>query len=159
MTPTIRIAALALSMTILWPPNVEGGARHRTDGPDNSVPAREECVVRWEKTPGDAPSLTAVSREACINQAQLAVEQPPLTVESIRRGPGGPHAISSRAEYCQFIPYKMHLKSPRQEQEVLVLSNRRSGPVLQRPVCPGDGSCGGFGTRIPGRSRLLPPRR
>ena len=111
MTPTIRIAALALSMTILWPPNVEGGARHRTDGPDNSVPAREECVVRWEKTPGDAPSLTAVSREACINQAQLAVEQPPLTVESIRRGPGGPHAISSRAEYCQFIPYKMHLKS------------------------------------------------
>ena len=99
-------------MTILWPPSVEGHTRSRRDGPDNSAPARQECVVRWEKTGGDAPSLTAVSREACINQAQLVVEQPPLTAESIRRGPGGPHAISGReSEYCQFIPYKMHLKS------------------------------------------------
>ena len=113
MQSTIRIATLALSMTLLWPSGVaEGNERHRRDAPEDGTRASQSCVVQFERTQRDAPSLTAVSREACIDQAHLAGDQPLLTADSIRRGPGGPHAISSHGlEYCRFIPYKMHLKS------------------------------------------------
>ena len=112
MQSTIRVVALVLGLTILWPSGAEGSERHRRNEPDEGTRASQACVVRWEKTQGGALSLTAVSWEACIDQAYLAGEQPPLTAESILRGPGGPHAISSHEpEYCRFIPYKMHLKN------------------------------------------------
>ena len=106
MRSTIRVAALVVSMSVLWPPSAEG---HENN--EGRVGDKEECVVRWTETTGDTLSLTTANRQACLNQARLAGEQPSLTVNSIRRGPGGEQAISSsQPQHCEFIPYKMHLK-------------------------------------------------
>ena len=103
MQSTIRVAALVVSMTMLWPLDAHGSEGRRDEGTD-------ACVAQWAKTKGDTPSLTTASREVCLSQARLAGEQPALTIDGIRRGPGGTQALSSsEPQHCEFIPYKMHL--------------------------------------------------
>ncbi len=107
MRSTIRVATLVISMTVLWPPSAHGDEGRGAVAGDQAP-----CVAQWTRTTGDALSLETASREACIDQARLADEQPSLSVDAIRRGPGGAHAFSHvEPVYCEFIPYKMHLKS------------------------------------------------
>jgi hypothetical protein len=91
MNAHIVIATVALSALLLVP----------------STAAAKDCVV----PPGE-DGMTEELRQQCIDNASIASRQPDLDPEAIRRGPGGPAAIAmDKPIYCQFIPYKMHLKS------------------------------------------------
>jgi hypothetical protein len=82
----------------------------RRDGPP-PVETADDCIVQVVSTEGRGSSWRSVSREACLARAYLAGDQPPLTVEMIKRGPGGPPAVAGATqEHCSFIPYDMNLK-------------------------------------------------
>src|SRR3954452_3178842 len=79
---------------------------------DGPAPAgtSHECVVQVASDAG-RPAWRSVSREACLARAYLAADQPPTTIEMLRRAAGEPLTISDPApEHCAFIPYNMQLK-------------------------------------------------
>jgi hypothetical protein len=103
---TIRIAVLLVGLSGV---PLSADTEHRDEGrtPDPG----KDCIVQVVSIGGGGTARRAVSREACLERAHLAGDQPPLTIELIKRGPGGPSAISSAApEHCSFIPYNMQLK-------------------------------------------------
>lgn len=107
MPTIIRIAVLLVGLCAV-PVRADSGRRY--DSPPPVDPARD-CIVQVVSTEGRHTTWRSVSRETCLAQAHLAGDQPALTVEMIRRGPGGLVAMAAGAqEHCSFIPYKMHLK-------------------------------------------------
>lgn len=107
MSTTIRIAVLFVGLCAV---PLRAGIEHRHDS-SPPADASTDCIVQAESTRGRGAAWRSVSREACLERAHLAGDQPPLTVETIRRGPGGPLAISGATpEHCSFIPYDMRLK-------------------------------------------------
>ncbi len=106
MPTTIRIAVLLIGLSAV---PLRGDIEHREDGPTR-VDVSQDCIVQVLSTEGRT-AWRSVSREACLARAHLAEDQPTLTTEMIRRGPGGPLAISAATpEHCSFIPYDMRLK-------------------------------------------------
>jgi hypothetical protein len=106
MRTSICIAVLFVGVTVAPQAHLE----HRDDSP-RRVDTSSACIVQAVPAQGRAASSRAVSREACLARAHLAGDQPLLTVEAIRRGPGGPTALSGDPEeHCAFIPYNMQLK-------------------------------------------------
>jgi hypothetical protein len=107
MRTTIRIAVLLVGLSVV---SLRADADHRDDGPA-PIDTSKGCIVQNVSRNGGGTAWRTVSREACIARAQLAGDQPELTIEMIKRGPGGPSAISGATpEYCSFIPYDMQLK-------------------------------------------------
>ena len=107
MPTTIRIAVLLVGLCAV---PLRADIEHRDDSPP-PVDTSKDCIVQVVSTEGRGTAWRSVSREACLARAHLAGDQPPLTTEMIRRGPGGPLAISGATpEHCSFIPYNMHLK-------------------------------------------------
>ena len=103
MTSNIRIAVLLVGLCA-----VPLGADIQSSPP---VDTSEDCIVHVVSTEGQGTAWRSLSREACLAQARLAGDQPPLTVETIKRGPGGPSTIvAGTPEHCSFIPYDMRLK-------------------------------------------------
>lgn len=97
MNATIRTALLLVGFSVV--PLTAG------------IETADDCIVQNVSGEGRGTSWRSVSREACLAGAHLAGDQPPLTVETIKRGPAGPPAGAGPAtEYCSFIPYDMHLK-------------------------------------------------
>jgi hypothetical protein len=107
MSTIIRIAALIVGLCAV---PLRADVERRIDSPPPVDPIKD-CIVQVVSTEGGA-SWRSLSREACLERAHLAGDQPPLTVETIRRGPAGPLAMAGAAqEHCSFIPYKMQLKA------------------------------------------------
>jgi hypothetical protein len=107
MRTTIRIAVLLVGLGAV---PLRADAEPRDDGRTPPDPSKD-CIVQVVSTDGRGTAWRTVSREACLARAHLAGDQPPLTIELIRRGPGGPLAISGATpEHCSFIPYDMQLK-------------------------------------------------
>ena len=106
MPTIIRIAVLLVGLCAV---PLRADIERRDDSPRPVDPSMD-CLVQVVSTEGRDTSWRSLSREACLARAHLAGDQPPLTVEMIRRGPGGPLAIAGATEHCAFIPYKMHLK-------------------------------------------------
>jgi hypothetical protein len=107
MRATIRVTTQLVSLIVLS----AGAAAERRDNPPTPMGVRDDCVVQIVTTDGHGTTWRTASREACLARAQLAGDQPALTVEDIRRGPGGALALSSTTpEHCIFIPYNMALK-------------------------------------------------
>src|SRR5688572_27168880 len=107
MRTTIRIAVLLVGLSGV---PLRADPEPRNDG-RTPADASKDCIVQVVSTEGRGTSWRAVSREACLARAHLAGDQPALTIEMIRRGPGGPLAISGATpEHCSFIPYNMQLK-------------------------------------------------
>jgi hypothetical protein len=107
MRTFIRIAVLLAGVS-----GVSLDAHTETrDKPATPVDPSKDCIVQFVSGEGRGTAWRAVSREACLAQAHLAGDQPPLTIEMIRRGPGGSFAIPAPApQHCSFIPYDMQLK-------------------------------------------------
>lgn len=106
MPITIRIAVLLIGLyAVPLRADIEPG-----DDSPPPVDPRKDCIVRVVSTEGRGTAWRSVSRETCLAGAHLAGDQPPLTIETIRRGPGGSLASTGATEYCSFIPYNMHLK-------------------------------------------------
>ena len=106
MNATIRIAALLVGLCAM---PLRADIEARDDGPP-PVETSDDCMVQVVPAEGRGLTWRSVSREACLARAHLAGDQPSLTTEIIKRGPGGPLAISGATEHCSFIPYDMHLK-------------------------------------------------
>ena len=107
MPTTIRIAVLLIGLGAVplraW---IEPG----DDGP-KPVDSSKDCIVQVVSSEGRGTAWRSVARETCLARANLASDQPALTIEMIRRGPGGSLAITGATpEHCSFIPYNMHLK-------------------------------------------------
>ncbi len=106
MPSIIRIAVLLVGLCAV---PLRADIERRNDSPPPVDPTRD-CIVQVVSAEGHT-TWRSVSRETCLAQAHLAGDQPALTVDMIRRGPGAPLAMAGAAtEHCSFIPYKMHLK-------------------------------------------------
>ncbi len=107
MSTTIRIAVLLVGLCAA---PLRADIENRGDGPP-PADTSDDCIVQVVSAEGRGTAWRSVSREACLARAHLAGAQPPLTIETIKRGPGGPLAISGTTqEHCSFIPYDMNLK-------------------------------------------------
>lgn len=107
MTNTIRIAVLLVCFCAV---PLHADIDNRDAGPP-PVDTSNDCIVQVVPTEGRGDVWRSVSREACLARAHLAGDQPPLTIEMIKRGPGAPAAIAGATqEHCSFIPYDMQLK-------------------------------------------------
>jgi hypothetical protein len=106
MNATIRIAVLLVGFCAV---PLRAGIENR-DGSPAPVDTSDDCIVQVVSAEGRGNAWRSVSREACLAGARLAGDQPPLTVETITRGPGGPLTITGGTEHCSFIPYNMQLK-------------------------------------------------
>jgi hypothetical protein len=107
MLSNIRVAVLLVGVSAV---TLHADLQHRADG-STLVDASKDCIVQLVSTEGNGTTWRSASREACLARAHLADTQPPLTLETIARGPGGLSTVSGPAtEYCSFIPYDMRLK-------------------------------------------------
>ena len=107
MNATIRVAVLLAGLCTV---PLRADIETREDSPP-AVDTTDDCIVQVASTEGRGGVWRSVSREACLARAHLAGDQPPLTTEMIKRGPGAPLAISGATrEHCSFIPYDMQLK-------------------------------------------------
>jgi hypothetical protein len=105
MNTTIRIAVLLVGFCAV---PLRAGFESDNRSPAGST---DDCFVQVVSTEGRNNAWRSVSRDACLARAHLAGDQPPLTVETITRGPGGPLTVAGvTREHCSFIPYDMQLK-------------------------------------------------
>jgi hypothetical protein len=108
MNATIRATVLLIGFCAV---PLRAGIETRDGGPP-PLETRDDCIVQAVSGEGRGTAWRSVSREACLAGAHLAGDQPPLTIDMLKRGPAGSPAIAGAAtEYCSFIPYDMHLKS------------------------------------------------
>ena len=107
MNTTFPVAVLLVGLCAV---PLRASIERRDDSPP-PADTSDDCIVQVVPTEGRGEAWRSVSREACLARARLAGDQPPLTIDMIRRGPGVPLAIAGATpEHCSFIPYDMRLK-------------------------------------------------
>jgi hypothetical protein len=151
MRTTIRIAVLLVGLN---------GVSLPAHGEDVPKPAdtSQDCIVQVVSTEGRSTAWRTASREACLARAYLAGDQPLLTTELIRRGPGGPSAISGAApEHCSFIPYNMQLKGRGKSHKFWCYRTDAQGRYYsdEQVIVPGASGVSAAGVLVDARGQAL----